>query len=183
MIAKELEATFNMAVDDARRRRHDLVCLEHLLLALLKNQYAIEVLTACGADLKALARDLETYLSTLDTVPDDKEFEMEQTMGVTRVLRRAAVHVQSSGKKEIDAGDVLAAMYREPESHAVFLLEKQGVTRLDVLDFISHGVSKSGERALGSPRCAAPLAKMTTTRAVAAGPLKKIRSSSSASIF
>ena len=152
MIAKELEATFNLAVDDARRRRHDLVCLEHVLLALLKNQYAIEVLTACGGDLKALARDLETFLATLDTVPDDKEFEMEQTMGVTRVLRRAAVHVQSSGKKEIDAGDVLAAMYREPESHAVFLLEKQGVTRLDILDFISHGVSKAGESGLADVR-------------------------------
>ncbi|MEZ0310500.1 MAG: ATP-dependent Clp protease ATP-binding subunit ClpA [Myxococcota bacterium] len=145
MIAKELEATFNLAVDDARRRRHDLVCLEHLLLALLKNDFAVQVLEACGADLKQLERDLEAYLATLDTVPDDREFEMEQTMSVTRVLRRAAVHVQSSGKKEIDAGDVIAAMYREPESHAVFLLNKQGVTRLDVLEFISHGVSKTGD--------------------------------------
>ncbi len=150
MIAKELEATFNLAVDDARRRRHDLVCLEHLLLALLKNAYAVQVLEACGADLKLLERDLEAYLATLDTVPDDREFEMEQTMSVTRVLRRAAVHVQSSGKKEIDAGDVIAAMYREPESHAVFLLNKQGVTRLDVLEFISHGVAKTGDLA-GSP--------------------------------
>jgi len=142
MIAKELEIVFNNAVAEARKRRHDMVTLEHLLFSMLSDRYSTEVLRACGADLMLLRKDLEDYLGGVPQVPEDKEFELEQTMAVTRVLRRAAIHVQSSGKKEIDAGDVLAAMYREQESHAVYLLSKQGVTRLDVLEYISHGVSK-----------------------------------------
>jgi ATP-dependent Clp protease ATP-binding subunit ClpA len=143
MIARELEIVFNNSVQEARRRRHDMVTLEHLLLAMLADRYATEVLRAAGVDLMLLRKDLEDYLDGVPQVPAGKEFELEQTMAVTRVLRRAAIHVQSSGKKEIDAGDVLAAMYREQESHAVYLLSKQGVTRLDILEYISHGVTKT----------------------------------------
>ena len=148
MIAKELEATFNLAVHEARTRRHETVCLEHLLLAMLQDRYAIEILRACGADLDVLKQQLELHLANMDSVPEDQEFEMEQTIAVTRVLRRAAIHVQSAGKKEIDAGDVLAAMYREPESQAVFLLKEQGISRLQVLEYISHGASESPPESL-----------------------------------
>lgn len=142
MITRELEITFNLALSEAKKRRHDTVCIEHLLYAMLHDAKASEILRNCGADLEALKVELEAYLDGLQAVPEGREFEMEQTLAVTRILRRAAIHVQSSGKKEIDAGDVLAAMYREPESQAVYLLEKQGVTRLDILDYISHGISK-----------------------------------------
>ena len=142
MITRELEMTFNTAVREAERRRHDLVCLEHILYAMLQDNRAQEILRHCGADLEGLKKELESYLGSMQTVPEGAKMELEQTVAVTRVLRRAAIHVQSAGKKEIDAGDVLAAMYREQDSHAIFLLQEQGVTRLDILDYISHGVSK-----------------------------------------
>ncbi len=142
MITRELEMTFNLAVREAERRRHEYVCLEHLLYAMCHDVRANEILSHCGADVAALKKELEDYLATLATVPEGSKLELEQTLAVTRVLRRAAIHVQSAGKKEIDAGDVLAAMYHEPDSQAVYLLKKQSVTRLDVLDYISHGISK-----------------------------------------
>jgi ATP-dependent Clp protease ATP-binding subunit ClpA len=141
-IAKELQITFNLAVQDALKRRHDLVCLEHVLLAMLRDGPAFEILTNAGADLEGLRVALEDYLSRLEAVPEGKKFELEQTVGVTRVLQRAAAHVQSAGKREIEAGDVLAAMYREEDSFAVDLLREQGVERIDILNYISHGVSK-----------------------------------------
>ncbi|MEL6544110.1 MAG: AAA family ATPase, partial [Myxococcota bacterium] len=150
MISKELEETFNKAVEEARERRHDMVTLEHLLLAMLSNRFSVEILEACGADIGKIEEDLKEHLDGVAAVPEDRPFELEQTMAVTRVLRRAAIHVQSSGKKEIDAGDILAAMFREPESQAVYILGNQDVSRLDVLEYISHGVGKTSELA-GSP--------------------------------
>ena len=146
MITRELEMTFNAAVREAERRRHDLVCLEHILLAMLSDARAVEILRACGADLTILKKELDRFLNAMDAVPEGQKIDMEQTVAVTRVMRRAAIHVQSAGKKEIDAGDVIAAMYREQDSQAVYLLQQQGVSRLDVLDYISHGIAKnSGE--------------------------------------
>jgi ATP-dependent Clp protease ATP-binding subunit ClpA len=145
MITRELELTFNMAVREAEKRRHELVCLEHLLYAMCADERATDILRNCGADIGILKSELEEYLKTVTPVPEGEKLELEQTLAVTRVLRRAAIHVQSAGKKEIDAGDVLAAMFHEPDSHAVYILKKQGVTRLDVLDYISHGVSKLSE--------------------------------------
>ena len=142
MISRELEVTFNLAVREAERRRHELVCIEHILWAMLHDNRGSEILGSCGADMDKLREDLQSYLSALNQVPEGRELRIEQTLAVTRILRRAAIHVQSSGKSEIDAGDVLAAMYREPESHAVFLLKQQGISRLDILDYISHGVPK-----------------------------------------
>ena len=141
-IAKELQITFNLAVQDALKRRHDLVSLEHVLLAMLRDGYGAEVLQSCGAELDRLRVALEEYLSKMETVPEGKKFELEQTVAVTRVLQRAAAHVQAAGKREIDAGDVLAAIYREDDCYAVELLRGQGVERLDILNFLSHGVSK-----------------------------------------
>ena len=139
MIARELELVFNQAVHEARSRRHDMVTLEHLLFAMLSDDFSLAILRALNVDILLLRKDIGDYLNSMLKVPEDKEFELEQTMAVTRVLRRAAIHVQSSGKKEIDAGDILAAMYRENESHAVYSLSKQGVSRLDILEYISHG--------------------------------------------
>jgi ATP-dependent Clp protease ATP-binding subunit ClpA len=145
MITRELENTFNMAVREAERRRHDLVCLEHILLAMLQDARANEILRHCGANLATLRKELETFLQTVQSVPEGNKLELEQTVAVTRVLRRAAIHVQSAGKKEIDAGDVLAAMFREQDSHAIYLLQQQNVGRLDILDYIAHGISKVGQ--------------------------------------
>ena len=146
MISRELELTFNRAVREAETRRNEFVCLEHLLYALCHDPFATDVLENVGAEVESLKEELKKYLDDLESVPDGIDFQIEQTMAVTRVLRRAAIHVQSSGKKEIDAGDVLASLFREEESQAVYLLEKQGVSRLDILEYISHGVSKNEDQ-------------------------------------
>ncbi len=144
MISRELERTFARAIQETRHRRHELLTLEHLLLALLDDPRGADILKNCSVNLKKLRGEIEEYLEDQPKVPDGVDLEESQTIGLRRVLQRAAIHVQSSGKREIDAGDVLAAMYREPESFAVYLLKKQGVNRLDVLEYISHGVSKEG---------------------------------------
>ncbi len=145
MISRDLEMVFNRAVEEARRRRHDTVCLEHVLFAMVKDPVARDLLLGCGADLALLEAGLEAFLKKMPGVPPEQPVELEQTPALTRVLRRAAIHVQSAGKKEIEAGDVLAAMYREPESHAVYLLKQQNIGRLDILEYISHGHAKDDE--------------------------------------
>ncbi len=143
-VSKELQQTLQNAVGEARRRRHEYVTLEHLLHAMTKDKVASEVLLACGADLKALERELEEYLDrTLESLSSSQD--PEQTAAFQRVLQRAAWHVQGSGRTELNAGDVLVAITRERGSHAVYLLEKQGVRRLDILQYISHGIGKEGD--------------------------------------
>src|SRR5512136_3355926 len=142
-VSKELQQTLQAAVAEARRRRHEYVTLEHLLHAMTKDKVAAEVLLACGADLKLLEKELEEYLDrTLESLSASQD--PEQTAAFQRVLQRAAWHVQGSGRTELNAGDVLVAITRERGSHAVYLLEKQGVRRLDTLQYISHGVGKDG---------------------------------------
>jgi ATP-dependent Clp protease ATP-binding subunit ClpA len=142
-VSKELQQTLQAAVAEARRRRHEYVTLEHLLHAMTRDKVASEVLLACGADLKLLERELEEYLDrTLESLGTSQD--PEQTAAFQRVLQRAAWHVQGSGRTELNAGDVLVAITRERGSHAVYLLEKQGVRRLDILQYISHGVAKDG---------------------------------------
>jgi ATP-dependent Clp protease ATP-binding subunit ClpA len=149
-VSKELQQTLQNAVGEARRRRHEYVTLEHLLHAMTKDKVASEVLLACGADLKALERELEEYLDrTLESLSATQD--PEQTAAFQRVLQRAAWHVQGSGRTELNAGDVLVAITRERGSHAVYLLEKQGVRRLDILQYISHGIGKDGEEQGGEP--------------------------------
>ncbi|WP_242395763.1 ATP-dependent Clp protease ATP-binding subunit ClpA [Anaeromyxobacter oryzisoli] len=142
-VSKELQQTLQTAVGEARSRRHEYVTLEHLLHAMTKDKIASEVLLACGADLKLLEKELEDYLDrTLESVSGSQD--PEQTAAFQRVLQRAAWHVQGSGRTELNAGDVLVAITRERGSHAVYLLEKQGVRRLDILQYISHGIGKDG---------------------------------------
>jgi ATP-dependent Clp protease ATP-binding subunit ClpA len=142
-VSKELQQTLQSAVAEARRRKHEYVTLEHLLHAMVKDKVAAEVLAACGCDLALLQKDLEDYLDrTLESL--EGGHEPEQTAAFQRVLQRAAWHVQGSGRSELNAGDVLVALTREKGSHAVYLLEKQGVRRIDILQYISHGISKEG---------------------------------------
>ncbi len=148
MIAQELEVSLHMAFMDARQRRHELITVEHLLLAMIDNPTAAEVLRACGAKLEVLRTELSQYIEEhTPTVIGQEDVDTQPTLGFQRVIQRAMLHVQSSGKKEVTGANVLVAIFGEKDSHAVFFLHQQGVTRLDVVNFISHGVSKIAETA------------------------------------
>jgi ATP-dependent Clp protease ATP-binding subunit ClpA len=150
LIAKELQTSFRNALEEARKMRHEYLTLEHLLLALTKDTRTREVLKACGANVKRLQERLETFLEeTVERLPEDADAEPQQTIGVERVLHRAAMHALSAEQKVIDGGDVLVAMFREEESHALYLLQQEGVTRLDLLNYISHGITKDGASSEG----------------------------------
>jgi len=143
MLSKELEFTLNLAFKEARDKRHEFLTVEHLLLALTDNPAALEVLRACGADLDSLRKDLETFLDeTTPLLPPHDTRETQPTLGFQRVLQRAILHVQSSGKKEVTGANVLVAIFSEQESQAVYFLHKQNISRLDAVNFISHGISK-----------------------------------------
>jgi len=148
MIAQELEVSLHMAFMDARQKRHELITVEHLLLAMIDNPTAAEVLRACGAKLEVLRAELNQYIEEhTPTVMGQDEVDTQPTLGFQRVIQRAMLHVQSSGKKEVTGANILVAIYGEKDSHAVFFLHQQGITRLDVVNYISHGVSKVGETA------------------------------------
>ena len=145
MLSPELRATLDAAIQDTRRRRHEYITLEHLLLALLDDPSAVEVLEGCHAQIDKLRAELEAFLD--EHVPKlDEEGEVQQTVGVGRVLQRAVLHVQGAGKSEVTGANLLVALYAEPESMAVYLLEPQSVRRRDVTLFISHGIGKGGQR-------------------------------------
>ncbi|WP_157669488.1 ATP-dependent Clp protease ATP-binding subunit ClpA [Chitinibacter sp. GC72] len=144
MIAQELEVSLHMAFMDARQKRHEYITVEHLLLALLDNPSAIEVMKACGANLDELRRQLGDFVTEhTPVVSGTSEVETQPTIGFQRVIQRAILHVQSSGKKEVTGANVLVAIFGEKDSHAVYFLHQQGITRLDVVNFIAHGISKS----------------------------------------
>ena len=146
MIAQELEVSLHMAFMDARQKRHELITVEHLLLAMLDNPSAAEVLKACGANIDALRNELTQYIDDhTPTISGEEEVDTQPTLGFQRVIQRAMLHVQSSGKKEVNGANVLVAIYGEKDYHAVYFLHQQGVTRLDVVNFIAHGVSKLNE--------------------------------------
>ncbi len=148
MIAQELEVSLHMAFMDARQKRHELITVEHLLLAMIDNPTAADVMRACGGKLEILRGELNQYIEEhTPTVNGEEEVDTQPTLGFQRVIQRAMLHVQSSGKKEVTGANVLVAIFGEKESHAVFFLQQQGVTRLDVVNFISHGVSKVAETA------------------------------------
>jgi ATP-dependent Clp protease ATP-binding subunit ClpA len=143
MISKELETTLNAALKEARRRRHEYVCLEHLLYALLHDKDASAAILNCGGDLERLRKALEEFFTgQLEALPEGVIQEPQQTLGFHRVLQRAVIHAQSAEKKEITGGNLLIAMFREPDSYAVYLLVEQGITRFDVVNYVSHGISK-----------------------------------------
>ena len=148
MIAQELEVSLHMAFMDARQKRHELITVEHLLLAMIDNPTAADVLRACGANLDNLRSELNHYIEEhTPMMGGDEEVDTQPTLGFQRVIQRAILHVQSSGKKEVTGANVLVAIYGEKDSHAVFFLHQQGVTRLDVVNYISHGVAKMAEEA------------------------------------
>lgn len=143
MIAQELEVSLHMAFMDARQNRHELITVEHLLLAMIDNPTAANVLRACGAKFEVLRAELNQHIAEhTPIVGGEDEVDTQPTLGFQRVIQRAMLHVQSSGKKEVTGANVLVAIYGEKDSHAVFFLHQQGVTRLDVVNFISHGVAK-----------------------------------------
>src|SRR3989304_1854084 len=146
MLDKELEQTLNEALRKTREKRHEFMTVEHLLLALLDNSSAARVLRACGADLNSLHNDLIKFIAeNSPLLPEHDERETQPTLGFQRVLQRAVFHVQSSGKKEVTGANVLVAIFGERESHAVYFLSQQNIARLDVVNYISHGIAKVPE--------------------------------------
>ena len=151
MLSKELEVTLNLAFKAAREQRHEFMTVEHLLLGLLDNPTAAKVLRACGADLNQLRRQLVDFIrDNAPVLPEDDDRDTQPTLGFQRVLQRAVFHVQSSGKKEVTGANVLVAIFGERESQAVYLLNQQNIARLDVVNCISHGISKVNEEESGS---------------------------------
>lgn len=144
MLNKELEFTLNLAFKEAKEKRHEFMTVEHLLLSLLDNPAAGNVLQACDANIDSLRRDLIEFIDeTTPRIPDDElDRETQPTLGFQRVLQRAVFHVQSAGKTEVTGANVLAAIFSEQESQAVYFLRRENITRLDVINYISHGVSK-----------------------------------------
>ena len=146
MLSNELEYCLNDAFHQAREARHEYLTVEHLLLAILDTPKVREVLRACGADLSKLKQELKEHIDqSTPRLEEGEEREVQPTLGFQRVLQRAVFHVQSSGKKEVGVANVLVAIFSEKQSHAVFLLNRQHVTRLDVVNYISHGLSKIAE--------------------------------------
>lgn len=146
MIAQELEVSLHMAFVEARQQRHEFITVEHLLMALLDNPSAAEVLRACAANIDDLRKSLSAFIKeNTPTVGGTDEVDTQPTLGFQRVIQRAIMHVQStgSGKKEVTGANVLVAIFGEKDSHAVYYLHQQGVTRLDVVNFIAHGIKKS----------------------------------------
>jgi len=145
-LSRTLEASLALAVREARMRRHEYLCIEHVLYALLHDDHVAEVVAACDGDPERLKHDLRRYLDErLERLPEGRDGPPQQTLGFQRILQRAAAHVQSAGKEEVEGRDVLVAIFREPDSQAAYLLAEQGITRLDVLNFISHGIVKVPE--------------------------------------
>jgi ATP-dependent Clp protease ATP-binding subunit ClpA len=144
MISKELELTLKFAYKDAKKRRHEYITLEHILYALTFDKTASEILKHCGANIETLKKEIEKFLE--DAIPavskEYKNVDPLHTLSVQRVLQFAAIHIQSSGKEEISSADILVSMFREKESHALYFLSQQNITKLDIIKFISHGISK-----------------------------------------
>lgn len=147
MIAQELEQTLQKTFTEARALRHEFVTTEHLLLALTENASAARVLNACAANVEDLRKNLAAFVKdNTPHVPGTEEVDTQPTMGFQRVMQRAMMHVQSAGKtKEVHGENVLVALFGEKESHAVYFMHQQGVTRLDTVNFIAHGIAKAKE--------------------------------------
>ena len=157
MFSNSVELILNIAYREATARRHTHLTLEHLLYVLAHDAEGEKILGACGADLPALRAELNKYLSDkVEQFPPGRQQEPEQTLAFRRTLQTAVLHVQSASRPEVQAGDLLAAMLQQHKSFASQLLEGQGVTRLDILNFISHGIAKVPHERNGSRRRAAP---------------------------
>src|SRR5215470_9707183 len=147
MLSPNLEQSLHRALAHAKERRHEYATLEHLLLALADDQDAIAVMRACNVDIERLRRDLTEYVdSQLASLVGNSAGEAKPTAGFQRVLQRAAIHVQSSGREEVTGANVLVAIFSERESHAVYFLQEQEMSRLDAVNYISHGIAKAHGR-------------------------------------
>ncbi|MCP4113338.1 MAG: ATP-dependent Clp protease ATP-binding subunit ClpA [Desulfobacteraceae bacterium] len=143
MISKELTATLSFAVREAKKRRHENVCLEHVLFAILHDGFGTEIIENCGGNIDNLKNVLDNFFrERMESIPEGTDYVFQQTTGFQRVIQRAVNHARSAEKQEVDVGDILASMLLEKESHAAYFLNTEGVTRLDVLNYISHEVSK-----------------------------------------
>ena len=152
MIAQELEVSLHMAFMDARQKRHELITVEHLLLAMLDNPSAAEVLKACGANLDKLRAEITGHIEEhTPLVSGLEDVDTQPTLGFQRVIQRAMLHVQSSGKKEVTGANVLVAIFGEKDSHAVYFLHQEGIARLDIVNYIAHGISKTADTAGKEP--------------------------------
>ena len=145
MLNKDLEVSLNSAFQQAKKSRHEFMTVEHLLLALLDNPSAIEALEACTANLQILRKKILDFINeTTPMIPiSEEDRETQPTLGFQRVLQRAVFHVQSSGKSEVNGSNVLVAIFSEQESQAAYILKKENITRLDIVNFISHGIGKT----------------------------------------
>ena len=152
MIAQELEVSLHMAFMEARQKRHEFITVEHLLLAMLDNPSAAEVLRACAANVEELRKLLTDFINEHTPVVSGEDVDTQPTLGFQRVIQRAILHVQSSGKKEVTGANVLVTIFGEKDSHAVYFLHQKGVTRLDVVNFISHGITKVPQTAPAKPQ-------------------------------
>ncbi|HZT58862.1 MAG TPA: ATP-dependent Clp protease ATP-binding subunit ClpA [Pyrinomonadaceae bacterium] len=172
MITKELQETLNFAAMEAIKRRHEYVTLEHLLYALMHDRTAANVVRHCGGDSTALVRELETFFAEkMESAPASSDTLPEYTAAFQRVVEYALMQAEGSGQREVDGGNVLAALYQSPNSHAVYLLKRQGIARLDILNYIAHGISKTdtlgrlipeGAEEEDTRRARDPLAAFTT---------------------
>jgi ATP-dependent Clp protease ATP-binding subunit ClpA len=148
MLSHELEMTLGLALQEAKSRRHEYLCVEHVLYALTLDRAGVDIIEGCGGDARALRQVLDSFLSRdIERVPEGTRVTLQQTEALERLLQRAFLHVQHSGKRAVEAGDMLVAMLEEEELHAAHYLRRQGITRLDILDYISHGIVKGARRA------------------------------------
>jgi ATP-dependent Clp protease ATP-binding subunit ClpA len=139
MISKALSATLGMAVKEAKKRRHEYVCIEHILYAILYDSRGAEIIEGCGGNIEKISFKLDKFLNDrLESIPDESEYSLQQTIGFQRVIQRAVNHVRSAEKQEVEVSDILASIFQEKDSYAAFFLGEEGITRLDVLRFISH---------------------------------------------
>jgi ATP-dependent Clp protease ATP-binding subunit ClpA len=153
MIAQELEVSLHLAFVEARQKRHEFITVEHLLLAMLDNPSAAHVLRACGADVDELRAVLNDFIATHTPVmPGSGEVDTQPTVGFQRVIQRAILHVQSTNKKEVTGANILVALFSEKDSHAVFFLNQRAVTRLDVVNYIAHGINKAAQQNAQKPQ-------------------------------
>ncbi|MBW2582728.1 MAG: ATP-dependent Clp protease ATP-binding subunit ClpA, partial [Deltaproteobacteria bacterium] len=146
MISKELSATLGFAVREAKKRRHEYVSIEHILFAILYDPTGIDVIENCGGNVENLITSLGDFFEEkIDQIPDGNEYVLQQTIGFQRVIQRAVNHARSAEKAEVTVIDILVSIFLEKDSHAEYFLNAEGLTRLDVLNFITHNVSRSSE--------------------------------------
>src|SRR5210317_1311414 len=146
MLNKELEHSLNKAFHEANEKRHEFITVEHLLLMLMDNDSAVAVLQACGGDTKLLKTELEIFVDqNTPLLLADEDRDTQPTLGFQRVLQRALFHVQSSGNGEVSGANVLVAIFSEQDSHAVYLLNKHNIERLDITNYLSHGITRINE--------------------------------------